>query len=74
MYDFLSSEGIYLLAIHCGDSRALKHRSGFPDSIMDIGSHTQVLPGREDMWAVQGPEDSGAGVICQSGIYREDSS
>ena len=37
MYDFLSSEGIYLLAIHCGDSRALKHRSGFPDPIMDVG-------------------------------------
>ena len=28
---------VYLPVIHCGDSHALKHQSGFPDPIMDAG-------------------------------------
>lgn len=28
---------VYLPVIHCGDSHALKHQSGFPDPIMDSG-------------------------------------
>lgn len=37
MIFFPLKEFVYLLVIHCGDSHALKHRSGFPDPIMDTG-------------------------------------